>query len=1132
MKKIYKVMVFVLMLALAIGGAVVAPITLLATSSVLIGASIVLTKMPTTGKTNTTIQIPAGTTSTSGSEVTVKVTDPYGKEVATTLNGDKYEFVAKTKGDYKVVYTASAVAGVAAQTTSEVYTIKVTEDDAALSFASNSAFVFQSKVGADSKLVLPYPNVKLANEDEEIAGHYAGEGTTNANISVTVTDPAHNVWAETTSVQDYTSPLATVTIDGAKYYTFAPAKVADGEAQKTLYGTYVIAYKYVNAETNAVKYAQKTIQVSEGYSVENQKITFTWDGSLPESAVLGNELTLPKPVTVDENRGGASVQTYTAIEVKYHNGEEVQKVDVNDFKFTPMYEAKNGSYYELTYKIYTLEQLNLASYTKLEDALAAAADKALVKTYTLSNVTDTEAPKPKAVNAYQIEDNKTLAEEVIELLEDEDVSYAIPSKSKTQVEVVIPAIYATDNYSKYQDLTLTRTLIDENGVTYSLDGEETLNETDDLKAKIVQAKQNANATVMFRAKGTYTVRYRATDKANNTAEVSYKIVVSDTLEDDLAPYIVLPTIDSTAKPTEKLTFAAATIVDYKDDHSEGATTTTTIDTNVKKDVYYFYGKADSTTDFAEMLENGELTRVAKDATDTTKYSLVIDENPTSNYLTIVFRAEDDGKYATGRTENNVGWKYKVVAIYSASDDAAPTMETDLTNMMLSLNGTHGQNEVVNLNSAIDFTDGEETQNLVASLSVLDNNGNKVNVSGLKYVYDGSKYSIQGGKIITTVAGVYQVVVTATDLAGNSLINSFQFEVKDTKAPVIEVDAIETTMELGKTYKLPAPVVKDDNVIIENKAASQVEFGDDCPLYEFNQGTLEFKPKEEGTYTFRYVAEDDAGNTAASSYYTITVTATVAPEITIDETSAYYIADEKTYEYKNASGEVVNVSLPLFTATSEYNGIKSLTVTVTDPDGDELTVENKDDHYEFTPNKNGVFTVTYKAVDNANKSSTKVYAIKVGDVTAPTLSGVVAPVSYNIGDTMSIQLANLSVKDDIDGTTIGTSAVNNDRLAITLTGPDGNEVTLTKGSDVYSYEFTTSGNYTLKYTVKDAAGNTDDVVYTFEVKAQSNSKSVSEIAWGTALIVASVALIAGVVVYFIRTKDPTEKAEKEEKKKED
>ena len=54
--------------------------------------------------------------------------------------------------------------------------------------------------------------------------------------------------------------------------------------------------------------------------VENQKITFTWDGSLPESAVLGNELTLPKPVTVDENRGGASVQTYTAVEVKYHNG--------------------------------------------------------------------------------------------------------------------------------------------------------------------------------------------------------------------------------------------------------------------------------------------------------------------------------------------------------------------------------------------------------------------------------------------------------------------------------------------------------------------------------------------------------------------------------------------------------------------------------------------------------------------------------------------------------------------------------------------------------------------------------------------------------------------------------------------
>ena len=1130
MKKIYKVMVFVLMLALAIGSAVVAPITLFAAGTALIGASIVLTKMPTTGKTNTTIQIPVGTTTTSGSEVTVKVTDPHGKEVATTLNGDKYEFVATMKGDYKVVYTASAVDGVAAQTTSEVYTIKVTEEDATLSFDTNSAFIFQNKVGATSKLVLPYPSVQLESEDDAISGHYAGEGTTNANISVTVKDPKHNTWSETTSVQDYTNPLSTVSIDGAKYYTFTPAKVTEGDAQNTVYGTYVVTYKYVNTDTNAVKYAQKTIQVSEGYSVENQKITFTWDGSLPESAVLGNELTLPTPVTVDENRGGTSVQTYTAVEVKYHNGDEVQKVEVDGFTFTPMYEAKNGSYYELTYKIYTLEQLDLANYTKLEDALAAAADKALVKTYTLSNVTDTEAPKPKAVNAYQVEDNKALAEEVIELLEDEDVSYAIPSKSRTQVEVVIPAIYATDNYSKYQDLTLTRTLIDENGVTYSLDGEETLNQTDDLKPKITQAEANANATVLFRTKGTYTVRYRATDKANNTAEVSYKIVVSDTLEDDLAPYIVLPTIDGTAKPTEKLTFAAATIVDYKDDHSTGATTTTTIDTNVKKDVYYFYGKADGTTDFEAMLENDELTRVAKDATDTAKYTIVIHENPASNYLTIAFRAEDDGKYATSRTENNVAWKYKVVAIYSANDDEAPTIASDLTSMMLALDGAHGQNEVVTLNSAIDFTDGNETQNLVASLSVTDKNGNKVNVSGLKYVYDGAKYSIEGGKIVTTVAGMYQVVITATDLAGNSLINSFQFEVNDTKAPVIEVDTIQTTMELGKTYKLPAPVVKDDNVIIENKAASQVEFGDDCPSYEFNQGTLEFKPKEEGTYTFRYVAEDQAGNKAASSYYTITVSDTISPQIVINETDEFYISE--TAEYKNANGEVVNVSLPLFTADDAYNGIKSLTVSVKDPDGDEITVETKDDHYEFTPNKNGVFTVTYKAVDNANKTTTQVYSIKVGDVTAPTLSGVVAPVTYNIGDTMSIQLANLSVVDDTDGTTIGTSAVNNNRLAITLTGPDGSEVELTKESDIYSYEFTTAGNYTLKYTVKDSAGNEDDVVYSFEVKAKSNSTSVSEIAWGTALIVASVALIAGVVVYFIRTKDPVEKAEKADKKDED
>ena len=109
----------------------------------------------------------------------------------------------------------------------------------------------------------------------------------------------------------------------------------------------------------------------------SQTVADTWDGSMPESAVLGNEITLPTPVTVDANNNSASVATYTTVEVKYHGDEEVDPEYLQDYKFTPMHIAKSGSYYEITYKIYTLEQLDLTAHATLEAALEAAEDKAL-----------------------------------------------------------------------------------------------------------------------------------------------------------------------------------------------------------------------------------------------------------------------------------------------------------------------------------------------------------------------------------------------------------------------------------------------------------------------------------------------------------------------------------------------------------------------------------------------------------------------------------------------------------------------------------------------------------------------------------------------------------------------------------
>ncbi|HAJ77865.1 MAG TPA: hypothetical protein DCO89_02210, partial [Clostridiales bacterium] len=636
-------------------------------------------------------------------------------------------------------------------------------------------------------------------------------------------------------------------------------------------------------------------------------------------------------------------------------------------------------------------------------------------------------------------------------------------------------------------------------------------------------------TVLFRLKGKYTIRYRATDKAGKQKDMSYTIVVTDTLEDNVSPSITLPSIVQNVKPGEKITFEPAKIVDYKTDSSSPEV----IDEKVKKNVYYYYGQADDSTDF-ETVEKTEL----KLDKETSKYSLEVSKTPTDSYLTIVFRAEDDAKYSVGSTENNVAWAYKVVRIFEVNDNVAPTLSasTNLQDIANALDG-HGQGEKLTI-GAMTFEDVDDntvntSEYLTSTLKVLDKNGNRVNVSGVKYTYDGSKFTIKDGKFVTTVAGKYQVVISVTDLGGNTFINSMEFEVEDTKAPVVEVEKFETTMELGKTYVLPTPVIRDDGQVIDNLAETKVEFGANNPAAKFSQGTMEFTPTEAGTYTLRFLGKDAADNEAFSDWYTITVADTINPEIVINETDEYIIPE--TAPYKDENNQVINVKLPLFTATDQYNeDIEAPEITVKNPDGDEIKVildESNKDHYEFAPTGNGIYTVTYKAVDLAGNSATKTFEIKVGDVTAPTIivDGENMPSSYMIGDTIAIDLSKVSTVDDVDGATQGKDAVDNSRLTITLKKPDGTEVSWTKESDIWSYSFDTAGNYTLTYSATDKAGNTgDDVVYNFEVKSTSSSSSVSEKTWGIVLIVVSVALLAGVVIYFVKTKDAPDASEKKNK----
>ena len=110
------------------------------------------------------------------------------------------------------------------------------------------------------------------------------------------------------------------------------------------------------------------------------------------------------------------------------------------------------------------------------------------------------------------------------------------------------------------------------------------------------------------------------------------------------------------------------------------------------------------------------------------------------------------------------------------------------------------------------------------------------------------------------------------------------------------------------------------------------------------------------------------------------------------------------------------------------------------------------------------------------------------------------------------------------------------FTVSVTGPDGSTISADDGSE-YEYTLSQTGKYTITYTARDKAGNEKVIKKVVEVYADDNSSVISNETWSIVLIIGSLAVLAGVVIYFVKTRDkkPTAKkltSNKEDNKKED
>ena len=297
-------------------------------------------------------------------------------------------------------------------------------------------------------------------------------------------------------------------------------------------------------------------------------------------------------------------------------------------------------------------------------------------------------------------------------------------------------------------------------------------------------------------------------------------------------------------------------------------------------------------------------------------------------------------------------------------------------------------------------------------------------------------------------GTYTFEFVATDEAGNSSDpESVTFEV-DTEPPALSVDDVDSPTNHDQ------PTITGQT---EPGATVTVDTGDGVETVTVDgDGSFSYTPPaslDDGTYTFEFVATDEAGNSSDPVPVTFEID-TEAPPLSVDDVDSPTNDDQPTITGETEPGAMVSVD----TGTST-----------------EMATVDADGTISFTPSPldDGTYTFVFVATDEAGNSSDPESVTFEVDTEPPALS-----------------------VDDVD------SPTNNDQPTITGETEPGATVTVDTGDGTEtvtadadgSFSFTPSplddGTYTFEFVATDEAGNTSDPEsVTFEVDTDAPDLTV-------------------------------------------
>lgn len=424
---------------------------------------------------------------------------------------------------------------------------------------------------------------------------------------------------------------------------------------------------------------------------------------------------------------------------------------------------------------------------------------------------------------------------------------------------------------------------------------------------------------------------------------------------------------------------------------------------------------------------------------------------------------------------------------------------------------------------------------------------------------------------------------------------------DKETPVItEVLGVTDEMELGTSKKFTITSTDNtEGANISYQVKVFDEEGKNRSLECFNNLTMTFTPKTTGSYTVQIVADDGFGNLSSAETFVVDVVDTNGPTINYSGIQSIEAVSEKVIiDYRGTDAELADkfpdVELPGFTITDAYqsnNGFTGVfgatgTLTITTPTSDSYSITNYQttiegnnplnirrvgDKFYFTPTQRGEYTVVYSGKDKAGNTAVNEKTIKVtvGDTEKPVVklsdnlintlkNGFVlgnnaellvnTKVLFDSTDNLKESKTNgdIYLTDNYGFKNLGNGEEGNDvytNVSVQVLDANNNSVTSTvttnesTGVEYKKYEFTTAGTYTVNFTATDSVGNSYTLAKTFKVSAVESSASESSKVLGTVLIIVSIAILAGVIIYFVRgtkflpkrKKAKKDKVQKEENK---